>query len=424
MSWVLYGAYGYTGTLLAEEAVRRGHRPTLAGRSAEKLEPLARRLGLPFRAVGLDDPKGLRELLAGQGAVLHAAGPFVRTSRPMADACLEVGASYLDITGELPVFEALYARDGEARAKGVALIPGVGFDVVPTDCLAVWLAGRVRAPRSLLLCLNAVGQPSAGTARSAVGLLPTGGLVRRGGELIPWPLGRGLQQVHFSHRDLWVLPLPLADLASAWRSTRIPDITTCLAPPRPVVQLLRTSWRLADVSMRLLGPVLRTEAVRRRLEAWAGARAVGPDAAQRAQGRSFVYGRVDGEGERAEGWLETCEGYDFTAQSGVRSVERVLAERPVGALSPAMAFGADFALEVEERAARRSSPHRVIAGPLGAECTGLGGALSFSRWLRSASPSPAPSRWSSTSAARGCAPRWRWCWWPRGPGCGSPAPAG
>jgi len=346
MSWVLYGAYGYTGQLLAEEAVRRGHRPLLAGRSAEKLEPLAKRLDLPFRAVGLDDAAGLRALLAGQGAVLHAAGPFVRTSKPMADACLEVGAHYLDITGELPVFQALYLRDAEARAKGVALIPGVGFDVVPTDCLAVWLAGKVSSPRSLLLCLNAIGQPSAGTARSAVGLLPTGGLVRRGGELVRQPLGRGLRQVHFPHRDLWVMPLPLGDLESAWRSTHIPDITTCLAPPKSVVRLLRTTWRLTDVSMKLLGPVLRNEAVQRRLEAWAGARAVGPDAAQRAQGRSFVYGKVEGEGGTAEGWLETCEGYDFTAQAGVRSVEKVLAGKLVGALSPAMAFGADFVLEV------------------------------------------------------------------------------
>ena len=130
-TWVLYGATGYTGILLSEEAARRGHRPILAGRNPEKLRALGERLGLEWKAVPLSDGLALRALVEGAGAVLHAAGPFVDTSRPMADACLEMGCSYLDITGELPVFEALFARDAEAKAKQVALIPGVGFDVVP-----------------------------------------------------------------------------------------------------------------------------------------------------------------------------------------------------------------------------------------------------------------------------------------------------
>ena len=44
--WLLYGASGYTGRMIAEEAVRRGHRPVLAGRSAERVRPLAESLGL------------------------------------------------------------------------------------------------------------------------------------------------------------------------------------------------------------------------------------------------------------------------------------------------------------------------------------------------------------------------------------------
>ncbi len=348
MSWVLYGATGYTGELLAAEAVKRGHRPLLAGRSAEKLEALAQRLGLEWKAVDLSDARGLRDLVAGRGAVLHAAGPFVRTSKPMADACLDAGVSYLDITGELPVFQALFARDEEARRRGVALLPGVGFDVVPSDCFLLWLARRVERPRALELAIAALGQPSGGTARSVVGIVGLGGLVRRGGRLVPWPLGRGARRVRFSSREAWAVPAPLADLETAFRSTGVPDITVCLAMPSRPAKALAAAWPLTAAATPLLRRVLGSRRVRERLEAFVGARAHGPDAAHRETGRSYLWGAAEGEGgRRVEGWLETCEGYQLTAQTGVRCVERVLKEKPVGALTPAQAFGPDFILEFE-----------------------------------------------------------------------------
>jgi len=136
MSWVIYGATGYTGKLIAEHAVKRGHRPLLAGRSEEKLAPLAKSLGLEHRAVSVDDPAGLRKLLEGQKVVVHAAGPFVRTAKQMGEACLDAGTHYLDITGEVSAMESIYALDGRAKERGVVLVTAGGFDVVPTDCLA------------------------------------------------------------------------------------------------------------------------------------------------------------------------------------------------------------------------------------------------------------------------------------------------
>src|SRR5437868_5777863 len=137
--WLIYGANGYTGELIAREAVRRGHRPILAGRHAEKIEPLARELGCEGRVFDLtsgDVAAALRNV----DLVLHCAGPFVLTSAPMVQACLRAGAHYLDITGEIRVFESILRRGGEAKERGVTLLPGVGFDVVPTDCLAAMLA--------------------------------------------------------------------------------------------------------------------------------------------------------------------------------------------------------------------------------------------------------------------------------------------
>ncbi|HEV7923072.1 MAG TPA: saccharopine dehydrogenase NADP-binding domain-containing protein, partial [Thermoanaerobaculia bacterium] len=136
--WMIYGANGYTGELIAREAARRGERPILAGRDRTAVEALAKELGLQWRAFPLDAPD-LRDIQL----VLHCAGPFMYTSAPMVRACLDAGAHYLDITGEIVVFEAVMRKDGEAKQRGVTLLPGVGFDVVPTDCLAAQLAQRL-----------------------------------------------------------------------------------------------------------------------------------------------------------------------------------------------------------------------------------------------------------------------------------------
>ncbi len=339
--WLLYGAYGFTGELIAEEAVRRGHRPTLAGRSRSKLEPLAKRLRLPMVAVELDDPAALRNAIDGHALVLHAAGPFVHTALPMLRACLEVGAHYLDITGEIPVFEQTFAHDRQARERDLALISGVGFDVVPTDCMARYVGERVKDARALELAFDAVGSPSAGTTLSALEGLPRGGLVRRGGMLVPWPLGRGVRTVRFIGGERTVVPIPWGDLVTAFHTTGIPDITTYMAmPPKKAAAL------------RVVGPglqlALRSRRVRQALSALVRRRVSGPDPEQRRRGRSRVWARAENEqGEFAEAWLETLEGYDFTAKSGVRAVEKTLEVRPRGATTPARAFGADFVLEIE-----------------------------------------------------------------------------
>jgi short subunit dehydrogenase-like uncharacterized protein len=153
---LIYGASGYTGRLILAECLTRGLRPILAGRS-ESVTELARTHGLESRIVGLEDAEPFRLALNGVAAVLHCAGPFSRTSRPMADACLAMRSHYLDITGEIGVFEALAARNGEARAAGVMLLPGIGFDVTPTDCLAAHLKARLPDATRLLLAFESSG---------------------------------------------------------------------------------------------------------------------------------------------------------------------------------------------------------------------------------------------------------------------------
>ncbi|HEV8324897.1 MAG TPA: saccharopine dehydrogenase NADP-binding domain-containing protein [Myxococcota bacterium] len=341
--WMLYGATGYTGALIAEEAVRRGHRPLLAGRSVEKLAALGERLGLEWLAVGLDDARALAEAVGRVEAVLHAAGPFVHTGGPMLRACLDAGASYLDITGEIAAFERTFAHDRAARTRGVTLLPGAGFDVVPTDCLARYVAERVPGATELELAIAALGgAPSAGTAKSVLEAMPNGNRVRRNGALVRVPMGQGARTVRFLCGERTVLPIPWGDLSTAWRTTNIGDITTYMALPPRQVRVLAAASPIAE-------RVLSVGPLRRLALAVIGQVVKGPNAEARARGRSHVWARAaDGHGREAQAWLETCDGYAFTALSSVLLVERVLAEKPPGAVTPAGAFGADFVLEIDE----------------------------------------------------------------------------
>ncbi|HET6338633.1 MAG TPA: saccharopine dehydrogenase NADP-binding domain-containing protein, partial [Polyangiales bacterium] len=131
-SYLIYGANGYTGELIAREAKARGETPVLGGRNAAALSQLADELGFAHRAFKLDEPKSLDAALAGVRLVLNCAGPFSRTAKPMVDACLRNRVHYVDVTGEVDVFEAIAARDQDAKSAGIVLLPGAGFDVVPS----------------------------------------------------------------------------------------------------------------------------------------------------------------------------------------------------------------------------------------------------------------------------------------------------
>ncbi|HZN93489.1 MAG TPA: saccharopine dehydrogenase NADP-binding domain-containing protein, partial [Myxococcales bacterium] len=318
--WMIYGASGYTGVLLAEEAARRGLRPLLAGRSEAKLRPLAERLGMSFRAVGLEDPAALRRALEGVRAVLHCAGPFVDTSAPMVRACLEVKAHYLDITGERSVFQQVLARDVEAKARGVCLISGVGFDVVPSDCLARHVAEQVPGVRSLEIALAMLGRPSAGTVKSLFGFLPQGTWVRRGGRLQRIAFGRGVRKVRLPERDVLALPMALADLETAYRTTGAPDITVLLVIPTRLARVLRVAWPSVALGMAVTRPLLASGPVQGAARRWVDANVRGADEARRQRTRTFVWARARNDGQEKEAWLECPDGYDFTVHSALNAV--------------------------------------------------------------------------------------------------------
>lgn len=340
-NFLLYGANGYTGTLVARLAVARGLRPVLAGRDAKAITTLADELGLERRVFDLTDGRGVDSALESVAAVLHCAGPFAHTSKPMVEAALRTRTHYLDITGEIAVFESIAARDAHAKEAGVVLLPGVGFDVVPSDCLAAHLKRRLPSAVSLALAIKGTGRVSRGTATTMVENIHRGGMVRRGGKLTPVPAAWRTRMIDFGRGPVKCTTIPWGDVSTAFHSTGIPNVEVYAALPAPV--------RLAMIASRPFKRLLRADAVQRFLKKRIKAQPAGPDREERERGRSYVWGEVaDDAGNRKTSRLRGPEGYTLTALTALAAVERVVAGRvAAGFQTPSKAFGPDFILEIE-----------------------------------------------------------------------------
>jgi short subunit dehydrogenase-like uncharacterized protein len=339
--FLIYGATGYTGSLIAHEAGRRGYRPIVAGRNADALAPLAKKLGLEQRVFPLDDPAAVRASLRGVSVVLHCAGPFAHTSRPMADSCLRASVPYLDITGEVGVFEALADRDGEAKKAGIMLMPGIGFDVVPSDCLAAHLKQRLPSASNLALGFLSLSRMSRGTATTIAENLHRGGLVRRNGVLTDVPAAWKTREIDFGTGPVKAMTIPWGDLSTAYHSTGIPNIEVYLAAP--------LSTRLAVRASRYLGWMLGSSFIQERLKRRIRAGPPGPTDEERARGKSFLWGEAtDDAGQRVVSRLRGPDGYTLTVIAALAVVKRVMAgDAPPGFQTPSTAYGADFVLGLE-----------------------------------------------------------------------------
>lgn len=340
---MIYGANGYTGALCAEEAVKRGLRPILAGRSAERIAPLAERLGLEYRLFGLGEPPVTEENLQGISLVLHCAGPFSATSRPMVDACVRTRTHYFDITGEVGVFEYIHENDARWRDAGIAAIPGMGFDVVPTDCLAAMLKEDMPDAHTLRIAFKGSGSKmSAGTTKTMIEGMGEGAAVRRHGHLERIPAGSLTRDIPFEDgHDATAVAIPWGDLATAWYSTGIPNIETYIFVGPKQLKQLQTVSRLAWL--------FRIGSVRRMAQALAGRYVKGPDEQERQSAHMLCFAEVEGPGSNTKvRRLRTPEGYWLTVLASLAGVERWLQDglKP-GAQTPSMAFGSRFVLEID-----------------------------------------------------------------------------
>ena len=338
---LIYGANGYTGELIVELAVLEGATPILAGRSEDKVRPLAAAHDLDCRIFSLDDRAAVDEGLKDIGVVLHCAGPFSRTSKPMAEGCIRNGAHYLDITGEIEVFEAMATLDNEAKSGGVMLMPGTGFDVVPTDCLAAHLKGRMPEAVSLTLAFQGVGKPSRGTATTMIEGIGNGGFIRKDGVLTEGPSAWKEKDIDFGNGPVSCMTIPWGDVSTAYHSTGIPNIMVFMAAPAQLRNMAKFS--------RTFGWLLMSRPVQALLKRQIQAGPAGPSDADRKKGKSLLWGRVeDGAGKVMESRLQTLEGYTLTALTAWDIAKRSAAgEAVAGFQTPSKVFGPDYVLEFE-----------------------------------------------------------------------------
>ncbi|MET8002084.1 saccharopine dehydrogenase NADP-binding domain-containing protein [Nonomuraea glycinis] len=169
----VYGATGHTGRLVAAELRARGREVVLAGRDGEALKALADELGgLPVHQAALDDPEALRALAARAAVLVHCAGPFTETGRPVARAAAEAGCHYVDHGLEQHhtawMFDAM--REPAERA-GIVMITAMSFYGGLGDLLASAVAGGLTGVDRLVVAYAVTGWRLTTGARKTAELL-------------------------------------------------------------------------------------------------------------------------------------------------------------------------------------------------------------------------------------------------------------
>ena len=339
-TFLIYGANGYTGELITRFAAERGLKPVLAGRNEAKIAELAGKYGFEHRAFSLDDTAKLDAALNEVEMVLHCAGPFSITSRPMVEACIRNRKHYTDITGEIAVFEACAALGKKAEAAGVMLMPGVGFDVVPSDCLARHLKDRLPSATQLSLAFYGMGRLSHGTAATMTMNVGKGGAIRCDGKITGVPAAWRTREIDFGNGIVKTgVTIPWGDVATAFYSTGIPNIEVYTVVPRANLKMMKIS--------RYLGWLLAMGPFQKYLQGKIPPG--GPSDEERAKGKTLMWGEAsDGDGNRVESRQQGPEGYTLTAIAALNIAEKILAGNfTPGYQTPAKAYGPDLVLEIE-----------------------------------------------------------------------------
>lgn len=337
----LYGSYGYTGRLIAEEC-HRLHLPViLSGRNKQQLAEQSRLLGYPYEVCELHQDDALRKLLSKVALVIHCAGPFRFTALQMVKACLDTGVHYTDITGEYEVFEKLAQYNAQALLKNMMIMPGTGFDVVPSDCLAVYLKNKLPDASHLQLAFTALkGGISRGTRKSMIEGLGYPGKIRKKGQLTDIQPGDKVMEVDFGTFRQMTLCIPWGDVSTAWYSTGIPNIEVYAGASSNLIKWAKRmhylNWLLR---MRLVKNYLLRQADKKQ----------GPSTEKIMQGKSYLWGKVwNDSGQSVEARLETLNGYLLTAKTSVLIARKILNQNfKPGFQTPAMAYGPDLIMEIE-----------------------------------------------------------------------------
>jgi short subunit dehydrogenase-like uncharacterized protein len=339
---IIYGSYGYTGNLIAQECRSKNLDVILSGRNVEALKKQSAITNYPYEVVDITDSTALKNLLAKGKLVIHCGGPFQYTARAMVSACLETKTHYTDITGESAVFELLSKVDDQGKQAGITVMPGTGFDVVPSDCLALHLKNRLPSATHLQLAFASSGAGfSRGTSKTMAEGLGYGSMIRKDGKLTTVPTGSRTKEIDYGPFKIPSLNIPWGDISTAWRSTGIPNIEVYIGSNEKQIAYAKRS--------NYINWFLRLRWVKDYMLKKIDQKPAGPSDEKRKKGRMFLWGKVwDGSGKESSTRLETIDGYTLTAKTSVLIAEKILnGNFKSGYQTPAMAYGSGLIMETE-----------------------------------------------------------------------------
>lgn len=338
---LIYGAYGYTGKLITDLCIKHRFDVVIAGRNSDKVNTLAKETGFASLVFGLEDSEALPKILEPFTVVLHCAGPFMFTAEPMMRACIESKTHYLDITGEIQVFERAASLDESFKKAGICAIPGVGFDVVPSDCMAAYVKKLLPDAQALELAIYTKGGVSRGTSLTMIENLEKGGAVRKNHTITKVPAAWRIKEFTFGDIKKPAVTIPWGDVSTAWHSTKIPNIEVYMSLPRKAIKMNRMMRYVGFLfKMGWLKNIVRRKA----------SEVTGPDETARKTGETRILATAtNSAGKKAAALLQGPEGYTLTALTAFEAMKRVLNNPPeAGFHTPSMAFGEDFILEFDD----------------------------------------------------------------------------
>ncbi len=337
--WLIYGANGYTGRLVVEQAVKQGHNPVIAGRSPEKIKPIAEQYDLPYLILNLNDKNSVSEKLSNFKLISNFAGPYPLTVGPLADVCIENGIHYIDVSGDLNTIQHILDLDKQAKAKSIVMIPAAGFITYATECLAQYLAEQIENPKYIELGIHITGGTSRGTTISTVDSIKDGCLIRKDHQLMPVKFGKDTKKIMFPDSEHPAWAVPLAELLTVHRALSIPNITVFNVMP-PSLNSLRLFATLIQKALK----IKTFKSIAKKI---AAKQPEGPTREQNFTTKSYIWARTGNSSEEKQAWLETPEAYYFTALLNVRFAEIILESELNGSLASSEAFGKELIFEFD-----------------------------------------------------------------------------
>lgn len=338
---LIYGAYGYTGKLIIDEALANGIRPTIAGRNLSAISALGRGKNLDYLTFVIDDKAALINALKEHDVVIHCAGPFIHTAKQMAEACLETHTHYLDIAGEYQVFELLRSMSKKAKEANIMLLPGAGFDVVPSDCLAAHLQSKLPDANKLTLAFTGLGGGlSRGTAKTMVENAHEGQWYREDGILKSRPGGAAVRTINYGEFEQISTGISWGDISTAYHSTGIPNIEVFIGSFEKQIKQMKIMSKLSFL--------LKLGFVKSFLKKQIDKKPAGPSEDRRKKGSMHLWGKAENGNKSVEARISTYNGYTLTAQTTVLITQKILGgDFKSGFQTPSSAYGKELILEIE-----------------------------------------------------------------------------